>query len=137
MSENELSKEEIESRKPVWFAFSELWLDTELSGTNIHFIATKMLDSGYSLKELRVICDSEVAPVVYSHLLALGGAWTGFDESWLTQKIIAEINKPKRWQDALLDPLRRMFSGYTGESEWLLLVLKYREIKRAREMIEL
>ncbi|MGB1310240.1 MAG: DUF7079 family protein, partial [Leucothrix sp.] len=96
-----------------------------------------MVDSGYSLSELRVICDSEIAPVVYKNLLTPVGVWAGFDESWLVQQIISQINRPKRWQDALLDPLRRPFTHCVGESEWPLLVLKYREIKRAQGMIEL
>ena len=137
MSESLLTPEEIERRKPVWFALSELWLDTELSDSDLHHIATQMVDSGYSLNELRVICDSEIAPVVYKNLLTPVGVWSGFDESWLAQQIITQMNKPKRWQDALLDPLRRPFIHYAGESEWPLLVLKYREIKRARNRIEL
>ena len=135
-----LSQEEIERRKPVWLALSELWLDTELTELDINHIATKMVDSGYSLTELRVICDNEIAPVVYKNLLSpVGGVWSGFDETWLFQQILTEMNKPKRWQDALLDPIRRVFSqtNHLSESEWPLLILKYRAIKRARQMIEL
>ena len=87
-----------------------------------------------------VICDNEIAPVVYKNLLSpVGGVWSGFDETWLFQQILTEMNKPKRWQDALLDPIRRVFSqtNHLSESEWPLLILKYRAIKRARQMIEL
>ena len=137
MSESQLSAQEIERRKPVWFALSELWVDTALTDSDLHHIATVMVESGYSLNELRVICDSEIAPVVYKNLQTPVGVWSGFDESWLAQQIVTQINKPKRWQDALLDPLRRPFIHFTGESEWPLLVLKYREIQRAKGMIEL
>lgn len=137
MSESQLTPEEIERRKPVWFALSELWLDTELRDADLHYIAKIMVDSGYSLNELRVICDSEIAPIVYKNLLTPVGVWSGFDETWLAQQIITQMNKPKRWQDALLDPLRRPFIPAAGESEWPLLVMKYREIKRAQGMIEL
>ena len=137
MPESILTPEEIERRKPVWFALSELWLDTELSDSGLNYIATKMVESGYSLNELRVICDSEIAPVVFKNLQTPVGVWSGFDESWLAQQIVTQMNKPKRWQDALLDPLRRPLISYAGESEWPLLVLKYREIKRAQNTIEL
>ncbi len=137
MSEPELTVEEIKRRKPVWFALSALWLDTELTDADIQHIATVMVDSDFSLGELRVICDSEIAPVVYKNLKITAGVWSGFDESWLEQQIIKEINKPKRWQDALLDPIRRQFMHNGGELQWPLLVLKYREIKRSRGMIEL
>jgi len=137
MSESKLTLAEITRRKPVWIALSDLWLDTELTASSINHIAMVMVDSGYSLSELRVICDSEVAPVVFKNLKSFAGAWSGFDESWLVQQILREINKPKRWQDALLDPIRRPFVLNAGESEWPLLVLKYREIKRNKGMIEL
>ena len=137
MPESQLTVEEIEQRKPVWFALSALWLDTELTDTDINHIAKVMVDSGYSLTELRVICDSEIAPVVYKNLNVPVGVWSGFDEAWLEQQIIIEMNKPKRWQDALLDPIRRQFMYNAGELQWPLLVLKYLEIKRSRGMIEL
>ena len=139
MSDTPLSPEEIERRKPVWLALSDLWLDTELTDSNINYIATVMVDSGYSLSELRVICDSEIAPIVYKNLLSVAGVWSGFDPHWLFEQIIAEMNKPNRWQDALLDPIRRVFmqTNHLTESEWPLLIMKYREIKRSRQMIEL
>ncbi|MGB1309907.1 MAG: DUF7079 family protein, partial [Leucothrix sp.] len=64
MSECALTTQDIARRKPVWFALSALWLDTELTQADQYRIATVMVDSGYSLSELRVICDSEIAPVV-------------------------------------------------------------------------
>ena len=139
VSENPLSEEEIARRRPVWLALSELWLDTELTEVDINHIATKMVESGYSLSELRVICDSEIAPVVYSNLRSPAGVWDGFDEHWLIEQILAQMNKPNRWQDALLDPIRRIFTqtNHLSESQWPLLILKYREIKRAQHMIEL
>ena len=105
MSDYPLSKDELARRKPVWLALSELWLDTELTEVDINHIATKMVESGYSLAELRVICDSEIAPVVYSNLRSPAGVWDGFDEHWLFEQIIAEMNKPKRWQNAFLQDL--------------------------------
>ena len=139
MSDTQLSEAEIARRKPVWLALSELWLDTELTAVDINHIATKMVESGYSLPELRVICDSEIAPIVYNNLRSPAGVGDGFDEYWLFEQIIAKMNKPKRWQDALLDPIRRIFTqtNHLTESEWPLLILKYREIKRAQHMIEL
>jgi hypothetical protein len=139
MSDTRLSEIEIARRKPVWLALSELWLDTELTAVDINHIATKMVESGYSLSELRVICDSEIAPVVYNNLRSPAGVWDGFDEHWLFEQIIAEMNKPKRWQDALFDPIRRILTqtNHLTESEWPLLILKYQEIKRAQQMIEL
>ena len=137
MASPSLSQNDIQLRRPVWRALSELWLDTELTEDDIRHIAGVMVDSGYTLGELRVICDSEIAPVVYKNLLTPVGVWSGFDEEWLSQQIIKELDKPKRWQDALFDPIKRIFMTTTKESDWPRLVLAYREIKRSRGMIEL
>lgn len=77
---------EIERRKPVWAALSELWLDTELSHDDLKRIAGVMKKSSYSLPELRDIYLFEVAPVVFGNLFTVAGAWAGFDEEWLLAK---------------------------------------------------
>ena len=137
MPTTSLTQTDIQRRRPVWRALSELWLDTELTDADIRHIAEVMVESGYSLSELRVICDSEIAPVVYKNLLTPVGVWSGFDEEWLSQQIIKQLDAPKRWQDALFDPIKRIFMTTTKESDWPRLVLKYREIKRAKGIIEL
>jgi hypothetical protein len=78
-----LDEMEIERRKPVWAALSELWLDTELMPDDLQRIAGVMKKSGYSLPELRDIYLFEVAPVVFGNLLVVAGEWAGFDEDWL------------------------------------------------------
>ena len=55
---------EFERRKPVWTAFSEFWLDTELEDSGLRSIARIAAASGYSVAELRDIYLYEVAPVV-------------------------------------------------------------------------
>ena len=91
--------------------------------------------SGYSLSELRVIFDSEVVPAI-SNKETLGD-WPNFDAVWLAQQIVSELEKPKCWQNALLDPIRRIFNGVTIESQWPILVMKYQRIQRMKTRIEL
>ncbi len=74
---------EAESRKPVWTAFSEFWLDTELTDSDLQWIAAVAAASGYTVSELRDIYLYEVAPVVGANLLVVAGEWAGFDEKWL------------------------------------------------------
>jgi hypothetical protein len=74
---------EIERRKPVWSAFSDLWLDTELTEDDLRRIAEVMKWSGYTIPELRGIYLFEVAPVVFPNLLSVAGEWAAFDEEWL------------------------------------------------------
>ncbi|PWQ98239.1 DUF7079 family protein [Leucothrix pacifica] len=132
---DQLTTTEIEQRTPVWFALSRLWVGNQLNDNDLEKIAQIMVDSGYSLNELRVICDSEIAPTLMQKGFAR--QWSGFDESWLAQQIVNQLNKPKRWQDALLDPLRRPFVGLAVESEWPALIMKYQRIQRMKTRIEL
>lgn len=78
-----IDETEIERRKPVWSALSELWLDTELSEDDLPRIAGVMKNSGFTVPELRNIYLFEVAPVVFPNLLVVAGEWAGFDEEWL------------------------------------------------------
>ena len=80
---------EIERRKPVWSALSDLWLDTELVDDDLQRIAGVMKRSEYSINELRDIYLFEVAPVVFTNLLSVAGEWAGFNEEWL----LAEATK--------------------------------------------
>ncbi|MGH9901020.1 MAG: DUF7079 family protein, partial [Pyrinomonadaceae bacterium] len=77
-----LSGEEIERRRPVWLAVSDLWLDTELDEADLRRIAGVLADSGYAVEELTRIYLYEVAPVVYLNMFSVAGAWAGFDPQW-------------------------------------------------------
>jgi hypothetical protein len=74
---------EIQERRPLWVALSELWLDTELSAEDLERIARVMADSGLAIDQLREVYLVEVAPVVSANLLQVAGEWAGFDEEWL------------------------------------------------------
>jgi hypothetical protein len=100
--------EDLEKRKQLWLAFSDLWLDTELDQADLERIAAKMLESGYSITELKHIYQHEVAPVVYQNLLIVAGEWAGFDEVWLYDKIQQHLSKPKVWRKF------RFFISYAG-----------------------
>jgi hypothetical protein len=91
-----LTEEEIEQRKPLWEAFSEVWLDTELQNYDFENIVDLMLDSKLSIETLNIIFESEVAPVVYKNLFSAVGVWDGFDKVWLFEKIIENIHKQEQ-----------------------------------------
>ena len=81
-----LSDQELERRKPVWKAFSEFFLDTRLTGSDVERIARIARASGYSLAELRDIYLCEVAPAVGLNLWSIAGEWAGFEEQWLYER---------------------------------------------------
>lgn len=93
----QLTDAEVERRKPVWTAFSEFWLDTELEDSDLKRIARVAADSGYSLAELRDIYLYEVAPVVSVNLLAVAGEWSGFDEEWLHAEARKRAEQRSSW----------------------------------------
>ena len=102
-----LDEAEIERRKPVWAALSELRLDTELADDDLRRIAGVMRRSGYGVGELREIYLFEVAPVVSPNLLTVAGEWAGFDPEWL----FAEANKRARERGLLLRAMVKLRVG--------------------------
>jgi hypothetical protein len=118
-----IDEADIERRKPVWAALSELWLDTELAEDDLQRIAGVMKMSEYSIKELREIYLFEVAPVVFPNLLTVAGEWAGFDEEWL----FTEATKRARTRSLSLRAFVRMGIGkwlmtYATEGHWDNLV---------------
>lgn len=61
--------EEIEKRKLLWLALSDLWLNTEPTDSIYQMIVREIDISGYPLEELESIYAQEVALAVYSNLL--------------------------------------------------------------------
>ncbi len=114
---------EIERRKPVWTALSELWLDTELTDDDLQRIAEVMKRSGYGIPQLRDIHLFEVAPVVFPNLLTVAGEWAGFDEEWLFDM----ASRRARRRSLCLRAFVRMGVGkwlmtYATEEHWDTLV---------------
>jgi len=115
-----LSKEEIERRKPLWWALSDLWLVSfELDRTtdndtikdvlstryspaeiesvfsdNDNHIVREMISSKFPLSKIELIMSEEVAPVVHTNLHAIyGGEWGSFNPEWLYDEILKNLEK--------------------------------------------
>ena len=124
-----LTQDEIDRRKPVWLAFSEFWLDTELGADDLERLASAIEQSGFSIGELRRIHLEEVAPVLYPNLLSPAGEWAGFDEECLYAAITQNIDRtgPIR---RLAHRLARPVMAHATERDWHRLrdiVLRVRE----------
>jgi hypothetical protein len=78
----------IEERRPVWEALSSLFLDTDTSllSTNV---AEVLAASPYAISELTEILYDEVYPVCHWNLFAVAGVWSGIDQVWLEQRVMA------------------------------------------------
>ncbi len=76
-------RSELERRRPVWVAMSDLWRDSDLNEGELEEIATIVRDSGYSEKEVERIFRFELAPFLGSNHLVVAGVWSGFDPHWV------------------------------------------------------
>lgn len=111
-----MSPGELEARKPVWRAFSELFLDTDVRMSYV-YAADLLARSPYSHTELKRILDQEVAPALEFNLHDVAGEWAGFDEDWLighiertlTSKRKSSVNLDGHWR--ILGSLVTMIRG--------------------------
>lgn len=82
---------DIERRRPVWHALSDLFLDTELQEMDYLYIARVLAESGYANPELQRTLEQEVFPVCIGSLISLVGEWAGFSLDWLEEKILRNV----------------------------------------------
>ena len=87
--------DEIEERRPIWVALSDLYLDTD-SRLSYAYIARTLAVSRFTIEELHVILNEEIAPVLEHNLLQVAGEWAGFDETWLVDRILARQGRKRR-----------------------------------------
>lgn len=118
-----IDNQQIQKRRPVWLALSELWLDTELSTEDLKRIARVLADSGLTIDELRQVYLVEVAPVVSPNLLTVAGEWAGFDEAWLCSQIVDNLlHRPRRTRFWTWFSLTRRPMLHATEQHWTRLV---------------
>ncbi|HEX3135412.1 MAG TPA: hypothetical protein VHX44_17745 [Planctomycetota bacterium] len=88
--------EDIDQRRTVWEALSELYLDTDTSLTRASR-AKVLASSSYSLAELEKILANEVHPVCFPNQFQIAGEWVGFDLEWLEKGILKRQSSAFRW----------------------------------------
>jgi hypothetical protein len=118
----------IEQRKPIWIALSEFYLDTELQDWDFRHIALTILESPYSLEEVKRINKYEVFPVLQINLLSTAGVWAGFDEEWLVGKITKRLKTKTKLNDIGVEVSYQMFK-WMCKRYWSNLEKMYNDIK--------
>lgn len=86
---------DIETKKKLWIALSEIYHDTEITEGALFSIAQTAKIENVSFKTLYRTNKEEVFPVLFKNLLSVAGVWTGFNQVWLVKKITKSINKNK------------------------------------------
>jgi hypothetical protein len=98
--------QDIENRRPVWRALSDLFLDTELQNSHLSYIARTLAESPYTLAEIETILFREVYPVCIPNMHCVAGEWSGFNYEWLEETILkhtkcswslSRVFQPSRW----------------------------------------
>ncbi|WP_442505629.1 DUF7079 family protein [Novipirellula sp. SH528] len=97
--------QDIENRRPVWRALSDLFLDTELQDHDLSCIARSLAESPYTASEIETILFREVYPVCIANLTCVAGEWAGFDDAWLEASILKHARR--RWTLANIVQLNR------------------------------
>ncbi len=87
-----------QTRKQLWIAMSDLWLDQDLEAYQLQSIADVVRESGLDEPELDKIFALELAPFLGANHLTATGVWDGFDRQWVCQQ--ARIRYTRyRWRD--------------------------------------
>lgn len=81
----------LDERKAVWEALSDLYLDTELQEYDFTSIASRIIESPYTINEIKEIDKYEIFPVLFSNLLTPAGEWAGFHREILFKNITSWI----------------------------------------------
>jgi hypothetical protein len=105
--------EDLPNRRPVWIAWSDLYLDNELSPGDLEYLAERLAASPYSADELRYILLVEVHPACAGNLRQVAGIWSGFDADWLQQAILSRQRRRLRWPARLIPPRRSILAMAT------------------------
>lgn len=122
--------EDLKPRKAIWLAFSDLFLDTDVT-LFYDYIVNACASSDYSIDELATILKDEVAPACSFNLHEVTGEWAGFDADWLQNRIVKLIEN----KQTLFGKLRRMFDDSAMdeyvEEQWNVLSKRIRDVRNA------
>ena len=72
-----------ETRTSLWEAFSDFFLDTEVSDVHFRHAARVIARSGISTAEAERVLWNEVFPVLHPNLSSVAGQWAGWSRDWL------------------------------------------------------
>ncbi|RRQ49980.1 hypothetical protein DZC72_05195 [Maribacter algicola] len=121
----------IEARKPVWIALSEFYLDTELEGMDYRHIARIIMESPYSIEEVKEINKYEIFPVLQKNLTSVAGEWAGFQEEWLVENILRSLKKRTKLRKFVIKCSWLAFK-WMQEDSWKQLERIYSELIKGR-----
>ncbi|SDS07586.1 hypothetical protein SAMN05216271_1096 [Halopseudomonas sabulinigri] len=75
------------ARVALWAAFSELFLDTDISADTHRFVARRIIESGLPPETVLQVLWLEVFPALCDNLRVVAGEWAGFNDEWLSERV--------------------------------------------------
>ena len=118
--------QEINNRKIIWHAMSDLFLDTDVN-LSYENIVIKCASSIYFIDELYEILISEVAPACSFNLYDIAGEWAGFDEEWLEQRIVKVMHRKNSFFSKLYSSIGNSMTRKYVDKHWNELLPKILE----------
>ena len=115
-----LTPDEIESRFPVWSAFSDLFLDTDPT-LHYPYIRRVMAESPYTHRQLWLILWLEVTPAFQFNLSIVTGEWAGWSDDFIRRTVLAQQRR-KSWLKRLLGNLPLPDHRAYVEEQWQALL---------------
>ncbi|KZC21805.1 hypothetical protein RHOFW104R3_18650, partial [Rhodanobacter denitrificans] len=85
-----------EIRLSLWEAFSDFFLDTEITDVSFRHAASIVERSGISLAEAEAVLWNEVFPVLYVNLESVAGVWAGWPQEWLKANLHPSVGPARR-----------------------------------------
>lgn len=118
----------IDERKPIWLALSQLYLDTELQGFDFQNIANIINQSPYNLEQVKKIDHLEVFPILYANLIVTAGVWDEFDSDWLIKTIVKRI-KSYSFLKKIMDKIKYRLLASLNKDLWQNIESEYIKIR--------
>lgn len=122
-----------QSREDVWWAISDLFLDTELSEQDFAQMAANLADSPFTIDELNSIFENEVAPVLHGNLKQVAGVWGSFDRDEIMPLLRSRAASLEKRQEkkgfAIVEKIKRAFVLAETGKDWQRVLKAIREIR--------
>jgi hypothetical protein len=121
----ELTASDLATRRPVWSAISDLFLDTDTTLFEDD-VADVLAASPYSETELAEILAYEVQPVCWPNVF--WWEWAGFDLEWLEAQILKRRRRTRLLWFSL--PLRSWFNQHSPKWRRIMVAVAKRRAQK-------
>jgi hypothetical protein len=129
MARSPLTLKEVERRKPVWQALSNMYLDTDNTEEEFQRIAKVIMSAGYSIDEADIINRQEVFPLVGTNLLSVAGdwAWDSYDQELIAHAVVS-LRRKSTWFGRLIARVFHWCFRWMYAKDWVGVCQAYHDL---------